>query len=450
MLGAVRYVPFNKPCIEGQEIENILKALSCGKLAGNGEFGKACEEEIQAAIGAKKVLLTNSGTAALELSALLCGIQPGDEVIMPSFTFVSTANAFCLRGAKPVFVDVAREDLNIDCSLIEQAITPRTKAIVPVHYAGVSCNMEAITKLAKLHGLRVVEDAAHGYLATYHGRSLGTIGDLGCFSFHETKTFMCGEGGAIVINRDEAIAPAEIIREKGTDRERFFRGEVDKYTWIDVGSSFLPSELAAAFLYGQLLESTNIVAKRKAIFARYDEMLIPLAERGLIETPRIPAHCTINYYMYYILVKDRDTRSRLLDFLNQAGISAVFHFVPLHASPYAQKLGIHTRLPVTEDIADRIVRLPFFNCMEVDEQQYVIEHIFRFFRRNCCTRDEHSARRFFRRGRSNRFGTGLCLHVVRSGILGHPGLGLVSQTWAKWYRCNGDGRMSCQWVRDPS
>ncbi len=266
MLRAARHIPFNKPCIEGQEIENILKALSCGKLAGNGEFGKSCEREIQTAIGAKKVLLTNSGTAALELSALLCNILPGDEVIMPSFTFVSTANAFCLRGARPVFVDVAPKDLNIDSSLIEEAITPRTKAIVPVHYAGVSCDMDTICTLAERYHLFVVEDAAHGYLATYKGRSLGAMGDLGCFSFHETKTFMCGEGGAIVINRDEYISPAEILREKGTDREKFFRGEVDKYTWIEVGSSFLPSELAAAFLYGQLLESSKIVAKRKADF----------------------------------------------------------------------------------------------------------------------------------------------------------------------------------------
>jgi dTDP-4-amino-4,6-dideoxygalactose transaminase len=380
VLRPARHIPFNKPCIEGQEISNILKALSCGKLAGNGEFGKACEREIQTAIRAKKVLLTSSGTAALELSALLCNIRPGDEVIMPSFTFVSTANAFCLRGAKPVFVDVAPEDLNIDSSLVEAAITPRTKAIVPVHYAGVSCDMDTICTLAERYHLFVVEDAAHGYLATYKGRSLGAIGDLGCFSFHETKTFMCGEGGAIVINRDDYISPAEILREKGTDREQFFRGEVDKYTWIDVGSSFLPSELAAAFLYGQLLESNKIVAKRKAIFARYDEMLRPLAEKGVIETPSIPDECTINYHMYYIMVKDLDTRARLLAFLHQAGISAVFHFVPLHLSPYARKLGITTKLPVTEQRADRIVRLPFYNCMEPDEQEYVVEHLFRFFK----------------------------------------------------------------------
>jgi dTDP-4-amino-4,6-dideoxygalactose transaminase len=380
MLRPARHIPFNKPCIEGKEIENILNALNCGKLAGNGDFGKACEKEIEAAIGAQRVLLTNSGTAALELSALLCGIQPGDEVIMPSFTFVSTANAFCLRGAKPVFVDVARKDLNMDCSLIESAITRRTKAIVPVHYAGVSCDMEAIAALAERHGLRVVEDAAHGYLATHHGRALGTFGDLGCFSFHETKTFMCGEGGAIAINRDRYIASAEIMREKGTDRERFFRGEVEKYTWMDLGSSFLPSELAAAFLYGQLLESRNIVTKRKAILNYYNEALRPLAEGGFIETPWIPEHCAINYYMYYILVQDSDTRFNLLEYLNQLGISAVFHFVPLHESPFARRLGIDVRLPVTEDVASRIVRLPLYNCMTPDEQQYVVEHIFRFFK----------------------------------------------------------------------
>jgi dTDP-4-amino-4,6-dideoxygalactose transaminase len=292
---------------------------------------------------------------------------------------VSTANAFCLRGAKPVFVDVSLKDLNLDCSLIERAITPRTKAIVPVHYAGVACDMDAIMAVAERYGLRVVEDAAHGYLATYNGRSLGTLGDLGCFSFHETKTFMCGEGGAIVINRDEWGASAEIMREKGTDRERFFRGEVDKYTWIDVGSSFLPSELAAAFLYGQLVESRNIVAKRKAIFEYYDKMLKPLAEQGFIETPHIPENCTINYYMYYVLVKDSDTRAMLLEHLNRLGISAVFHFVPLHDSPYAKKLGVNTRLPATEDVAGRIVRLPFYNCLDPDDQEYVVQHIFRFF-----------------------------------------------------------------------
>jgi dTDP-4-amino-4,6-dideoxygalactose transaminase len=379
MLEALKHIPFNKPCIEGKEIDNILKALSRGKLAGNGEFSKACEKEMERAIHGRKVLLTNSGTAALELSALLCDLQPGDEVIMPSFTFVSTANAFCLRGARPVFVDVTYTDLNLDASLIEQAITPRTKAIVPVHYAGVACDMGTICDLAEQYRLHVIEDAAHGYLATYKGRHLGTMGHLGCFSFHETKSFVCGEGGAIVINEEQYISAAEIMREKGTDREKFFRGEVDKYTWIGIGSSFLPSELAAAFLYGQLSESHQIVAKRKAVFERYDRMLQPLAERGLIEVQHIPEYCTINYHMYYVLLKDLQTRTRLLDSLRKAGIAAVFHYVPLHLSPYAKSLGVETRLPVTEDIADRIVRLPFFNCMTEQEQEYVVQHVFRFF-----------------------------------------------------------------------
>lgn len=402
MLRPAGHVPFNKPCIEGTEIQNILKALGAGKLAGNGDFGKACEKEIEASISARKVLLTNSGTAALELAALLCGIQPDDEVIMPSFTFVSTANAFCLRGAKPVFVDVAPHDLNIDSSLIERAITPRTKAIVPVHYAGVSCNMDEISRLARRYGLYVVEDAAHGFLATYNGAALGTIGDLGCFSFHETKTFMCGEGGALAVNHDRYIASAEIMREKGTDRERFFRGEVDKYTWMNLGSSYLPSELAAAFLYGQLLESRNIIAKRKAVFDYYDAMLRPLALLGHIETPRIPENCTINYYMYYILVKDEDTRSGLLESLNNADISAVFHFVPLHDSPFARKIGIHTRLPVTEDVASRIIRLPFYNCMTEADQQHVVRRIFRFF-------NEHFAHPESRRDIDAAAGTGKTL-----------------------------------------
>lgn len=372
-------IPFNKPCLEGREVENILEAVRLGKLAGGGHFSRACEEVLAERIGAKKVLLTNSGTGALELAALLCEIQPGDEVIMPSFTFVSTANAFCLRGARPVFVDISADDLNIDPGLIEDAVTERTKAICPVHYAGVSCDMDTIRSLAAAHGLHVIEDAAHGYLATYKGNHLGTLGDLGCFSFHETKTFICGEGGALVINREQDIARAEIMQEKGTDRARFFRGEVDKYTWVSLGSSFLPSELAAAFLHGQLLESNTIIAKREAIYLRYEELLRPLIDAGYLSRNPVPVHCKTNHHMYYILVEDLETRTRLLEHLNRAGVCAVFHFVPLHLSPYAREMGIQAHLPVTESIADRLIRLPFFNCLEPHEQEYVVERIFNFF-----------------------------------------------------------------------
>ncbi len=372
-------IPFNKPCLEGNELENIQEAISLGKLAGDGYFGRACEKEIEKSLGAKKVLLTNSGTDALELSALLCGIGPGDEVIMPSFTFVSTANAFCLRGASPVFVDISPHDLNVDPRAVEAAVTERTKAIVPVHYAGVACNMEEINSIARRNNLMVVEDAAHGYLASCNGDYLGTMGDLGCFSFHETKTFICGEGGAIVINREDLISPAEIMREKGTNRTRFFRGEVDKYSWVSLGSSFLPSELVSGFLYGQLQESASIVSKRRRIYEQYEMLLEPLVDRGLLEVGSIPDNCTVNYHMYYVLTQDAQTRTRMLKSLNEAGISAVFHYVPLHQSEYAKQIGIDASLPVTEDIADRLVRLPFFNCMTDREQAYVVEKVYEFF-----------------------------------------------------------------------
>lgn len=380
MVYAIRRIPFNKPCIEGNEIENILKAVSLGKLSGDGHFSRLCEKELERATRAKKVLLTNSGTGALELAALLCDIQPGDEIIMPSFTFVSTANAFCLRGGRPVFVDISPTDLNIDATRIEEAMTERTRAIVPVHYAGISCDMDSINALARQHDLYVVEDAAHGLMSTYNGQHLGTIGDFGCFSFHETKTFISGEGGAITINSEEHVEPAEIMREKGTNRNKFFRGEVDKYTWVSLGSSFLPSELAAAFLYGQLVETEKIISKRRAIFERYERLLRPLVERGLIEVSTIPDHCATNYHMYYILVKNLQTRAGLIDFLRQAGVLAVFHYVPLHLSSYAREIGVDVKLPVTEELADRLIRLPFFNCIEEGEQEYVVEHIFHFFK----------------------------------------------------------------------
>lgn len=373
------HIPFNKPCLEGKELENMLEAVRRGKLAGDGHFTRACEAEIAESIGAEKVLLTHSGTGALELAALICDIGAGDEVIMPSFTFVSTANAFCLRGARPVFVDISPEDFNIDPECVKSAIGPRTKAIVPVHYGGVACNMDAINEMAHSHGIHVIEDAAHAYLGTYKGQPLGTIGDFGCFSFHETKTFICGEGGALVLNRREDIEKAEIMREKGTDRAKFFRGEVDKYTWVSLGSSFVMSELTAAFLHAQVTQRETIVHKREKIYRRYDLLLQPLVNAGLIDVPRIPEHCEFNYHMYPIVVKDLGVRTDLLEFLNRAGVCAVFHYVPLHRAPFAQALGMDAHLPVTEDVADRIIRLPFYNCMTLEEQEFVVDRLFRFF-----------------------------------------------------------------------
>lgn len=373
-------IPFNKPCLEGQEIENILDSIKSGKIAGDGKYNKLCHEKITEIIGAKKVLLTTSGTDALELCALSYDIKTGDEVIMPSFTFVSTANAFCLRGAKPVFIDIRPDNLNMNEKLIESAITNRTKAVVPVHYAGLACDMDTINVISKKYGLKVIEDAALSFLSTYKGKYLGTFGDMGCFSFHETKTFICGEGGAVVINREEDINRVEILREKGTNRSAFFRGKVDKYTWINMGSSFLPSDIIGAFLYGQLTARDKILSKRKTIYMNYDRMLKSLEDRRLIRVPILPDDCTNNYPMYYLLVDDLATRTKLLEFLQQKGISAVFHYIPLHLSPYAKKLGIEIKLPVTENAAERLIRLPIFNSLTLTEQEYVVENIYNFFK----------------------------------------------------------------------
>jgi dTDP-4-amino-4,6-dideoxygalactose transaminase len=299
---------------------------------------------------------------------------------MPSFTFVSTANAFCLRGARPVFIDIRPDTLNLNEALIEEAITEKTKAIVPVHYAGVSCEMDTIMKIAKKHNLRVIEDAAQGLFCKYRDRYLGTIGDVGCYSFHETKSFICGEGGAIAINRDYYFERAEIIREKGTNRTAFFNGKIDKYTWVDIGSSFLPSELTSSFLFGQLQAWKKIVEKRKKIFHYYQQTLAPLeSQEGLITINRIPENYTVNYHLFHILVKDKKTRDNLLDHLNSRSIVAVFHYIPLHSSPYAQKLKIKVNLPVTDNVAERVVRLPFYNLLARDEQNRVVESIYSFF-----------------------------------------------------------------------
>jgi len=373
-------IPFNKPFIAGRELDFIHQAVQSGHLAGDGKFTALCHEWLEQEFEAKKVLLTTSCTHALEMAALLCDIGPGDEVIMPSYTFVSTANAFVLRGARPVFVDIREDTLNIDQSVIEGVVSERAKAIVPVHYAGVACEMDHILDVAQRHGLRVIEDAAQGFGAKYKDRFLGTIGDIGAYSFHETKNVISGEGGAIVLNDEGLVERAEILREKGTNRSQFFRGEVDKYTWVDYGSSYLPSEVVSAFLYAQLEEMNKISQKRHAIFEYYQEKLAPLAARGLARLPLCPPEAQHNAHMFFLVLEDADTRSRLLTHLRESGIHAVFHYIPLHSSPMGQRFGYRAGdLPVTESISERILRLPFFYELSRAEQDEVILGIERFF-----------------------------------------------------------------------
>ena len=373
-------IPFNKPFIVGKELFYISQAVIGGHLAGDGSFTKLCNRWMEQRFEAKKVLLTTSCTSALEMSAILADVQPGDEVIMPSYTFVSTANAFVLRGATIKFIDIRPDTLNIDEKLIEKAITKKTKAIVPVHYAGVACEMDLIMDIADKHGLLVIEDAAQGVNATYNGKYLGTIGHLGAYSFHETKNFISGEGGALVINDNRFIERAEIIREKGTNRTKYFRGEVAKYTWVDVGSSYLPSEIIAAFLYAQLEESGAITRKRWAIFNYYMEQFGPLQERGLLKLPECPGNCIHNAHMFYIITQDDDTRDDLLKYLRNNGIHAVFHYVPLHTAPMGRKMGYEDGdLPVTEDISVRLLRLPCYFELEKSDQDRVIKSIYNYF-----------------------------------------------------------------------
>lgn len=369
-------VPFNRPFIVGKELFYISQAVLQGNLAGDGQFTKRCNEWLEKNFGAKKVMLTTSCTAALEISAILCDIEPGDEVIMPSFTFVSTANAFALRGANIKFVDIRRDTLNIDENLIEGAITDRTKVIVPVHYSGVACEMDTIVEIADKYNLIVVEDAAQAVNATYKDRFLGTLGHLGAYSFHETKNFICGEGGAIAINDEQFMERAEVIREKGTDRSKFFRGEVGKYTWIDIGSSYLPSEIIAAFLYAQLEEAQTITKKRQKIFDHYKDQLIPLQEKGLVQLPFSPPECQHNAHMFYLLVSNRN---ELIEYLKTKKINSIFHYVPLHTSPMGLKIGYHKgNLPITEDVSSRIIRLPCYFELTRDDQDRVISEIFNF------------------------------------------------------------------------
>lgn len=358
-------IPFNKPYMTGKELWYIAQAHANGHLAGDGEFTRKCNAWLEARTGAHKALLSHSCTAALEMAAILCDIRPGDEVIMPSFTFVSTANAFVLRGGVPVFIDIRPDTLNIDETKIEEAITEKTKAIVPVHYAGVSCEMDAIMDIAQRHNLLVVEDAAQGVTATYKARSLGSIGNLGTLSFHETKNVISGEGGALLVNDRRLAERAEIIREKGTNRSQFFRGQVDKYTWVDVGSSWLPSELIAAFLWAQLEEADAITKRRLALWEMYHQAFRGAEADGLVRRPIVPSQCTHNAHMYYLLLHNLAERSQFIARLKEHAIVSVFHYVPLHSSPMGKRLGRpHGKMKVTDEISDCLVRLPLWLGME--------------------------------------------------------------------------------------
>ena len=373
-------IPFNIPPYLGTEDNYIQQAMHNHRICGDGEFTKKCNAQLEAMTGTKKALITTSGTSALEMAAILSDIQPGDEVIMPSYTFVSTANAFVLRGAKIVFVDIRPDTMNIDETLIEDAITERTKAIVPVHYAGVACEMDTICDIAKRHNLYVVEDAAQAVNAYYKGRALGTIGDFGCYSFHETKNYSMGEGGAILVNREDCIERAEIIREKGTNRSKFFRGQVDKYTWVDVGSSYLQSELNCAYLYGQIEDPEIINKDHKQSWNLYNELLQPLADKGVIELPFIPDDCVHNAHMYYIKVKDLEERTRLLAYLKENGIGAVFHYIPLHSSPAGQKFGrFHGEDKFTTKESEKIIRLPMYYGLKQEDVYSVFDCINNFY-----------------------------------------------------------------------
>lgn len=365
-------IPFNKPYLGGKELWYIAQAHAKGQMAGDGSFTQTCQNWLKQRTGSCKALLTHSCTAALEMAAILANIQSGDEVIMPSYTFVSTANAFVLRGAVPVFVDIRPDTLNIDETLIETAITPRTKAIVPVHYAGVGCEMDAIMAIAERHKLLVIEDAAQGVVANYRGLPLGSIGQLGAFSFHETKNINSGEGGALLINDPALVERAEIIREKGTNRSQFFRGQIDKYTWVDVGSSYLPGEIIAAFLWAQMEEADAITARRLAIWDNYHTAFEPLERIGRVRRPVIPDGCIHNAHMYYLLLRDLNDRTAFIDAIKKEGVNCVFHYVPLHTAPKGKEVGRAIGdLAVTSDIACRLVRLPIWVGLEADQERVI-------------------------------------------------------------------------------
>ncbi len=374
-------IPFNAPPVVGSELEYMQSAMASGKLCGDGGFTRRCQQWMEQRFGSRKVLLTPSCTASLEMAALLIDLQPGDEVIMPSYTFVSTANAFVLRGATIVFVDIRPDTLNIDESKIEAAITEKTRAIVPVHYAGVACEMDAIMTLAAKHQLWVIEDAAQGVMSRYKGRALGTIGHIGCFSFHETKNYTAGgEGGATLINDAALVERAEIIREKGTNRSQFFRGQVDKYTWRDIGSSYLMADLQAAYLWAQLEAADRINQQRLRLWQRYYDALQPLAAQGRIQLPSLPDVCEHNAHMFYIKLRDSDDRQALISWMKEAEILTVFHYIPLHSSPAGQRFGrFHGEERFTTAESERLLRLPLFYNLTDNNQNTVISSLLSFF-----------------------------------------------------------------------
>jgi dTDP-4-amino-4,6-dideoxygalactose transaminase len=376
------HIPFNRAFLAGKESEFIQQAIASWKISGDGPFTKKCHARLESALGVPKALLTTSCTHALEMSALLLDLKPQDEVIVPSFTFVSSVNAFVLAGARPVFVDIRPDTLNIDETKVERLITSRTRAIVVVHYAGVACEMDTILQLAERHGIAVIEDNAHGLFARYKDRYLGTLGCLATQSFHETKNFTCGEGGALLINDPKYVERAEIIREKGTDRSRFFRGQVDKYTWMDVGSSYLPSDILAAFLYAQLEARDDIQARRQRIWEYYDEQLRDWAKSFDVQLPFVPPHCEQSFHMYYLVLPTAEKRDRLLQYLNAADINSVFHYVPLHLSRMGRLFGGEEgQCPVTEDVSARLLRLPFYTGLTETDQSRVVSALKDFGRR---------------------------------------------------------------------
>lgn len=374
-------VDFNRPVVVGREFEYMKQAIENGHISGDGPFTKRCHTFLEEQLGVVKALLTTSCTHALEMSAILLEIQPGDEVIIPDFTFVSTVNAFVLRGARPIFVDIRPDTLNLDENRLEAALTSKTRVIVPVHYAGVACEMGPIMDIARRHTLAVVEDNAHGLLARYKGKYLGTFGSLASQSFHETKNFSCGEGGALLINDPVLLERAEIIREKGTNRSRFFRGQVDKYTWVDIGSSYLPSDILAAFLFAQFEQYEQIQLHRKRVWELYYTSLRDWAAAHDVQLPYVPAECEQSYHMFYMLLPDLERRQKLITYLREHGVYSVFHYLPLHLSDMGQRFGGKTGdCPVTESASDRLIRLPFHNSLTANEQEQVIDllHTFSF------------------------------------------------------------------------
>ena len=373
-------INFNVPPFVGKEIQYINEAIASHKICGDGAFTKKCHAWLEERFQSGKMLLTTSGSSALDMAALLCDIQPGDEVILPSFTFSSTANSFAIYGAKLVFVDVRPDTMNIDETLIESAITDKTKVIVPVHYAGVACEMDTIMDIARRHGLLVVEDAAQGVMSTYKGKALGTIGDVGCYSFHETKNYSMGEGGAVSVNNPDMIERSEILREKGTNRAKFFRGQVDKYNWVDIGDSFLPSDLNAAYLYAQLEVADEINNNRLHSWNEYNEAFKPLEEQGLVSLPVVPKDCVHNAHMYYLKCRSLEERTEFINFLKERGVMAVFHYVPLHSAPAGLKFGsFHGEDKYTTADSDRLVRLPMYYGLSEEDRNTVIFAVKEFY-----------------------------------------------------------------------